>query len=125
MRRPQSTLQAITYLKDLIPELWDNSYPLPEIVAVHQLSKDTCLLPEEDSEILELCENDDYYDADSLEDKHTKQGGKEVRHGFGGCRLPLVLSHNTPNNSLALLWAYEDASFRGLFPRVPRHKEFI
>lgn len=120
-----STLQAITYLRNLIPELWDKSYPIPEIVAVHQLSKDSCLSSEKDSEILELCKNDSYYDAENLEDKHTKQGGKDVRHGFGDCRLPLVLSHNTPNNSLALLWAYEDASFRGLFPRVPRHKEFI
>jgi hypothetical protein len=120
-----ATSQAITYIRDLIPGLWNKEYPPPEIVAVHQLSKDTCLLLEKDSEILKLCKNNDYYDAESLEDKNTKKGGKDVIFGFGDCRLPLVLSHNTPNNSLALLWAYEDASFRGLFPRVPRHKEFI
>jgi hypothetical protein len=73
--------------------------------------------------LLALCDCDDYYDAEALEDRSTKIGGEDVRRGFGGCSLPLVLGHNTPNNSVALLWSYEDASFRGLFPRVPRHRE--
>jgi hypothetical protein len=37
--------------------------------------------------------------------------------------LPLVLHHNTPNNSICLLWSYEDTQVRGLFPRIKRHKE--
>src|SRR5947199_10188160 len=28
-----------------------------------------------------------------------------LRYGFAGGGLPLVLSHNTPNNSIGLLWA--------------------
>lgn len=83
-----------------------------------------CLIPDSyrvsDTEINDLCSKAEYYDADSLEDKHT---GNNVRMGYSDCALPLVLYHNCPNNSLSILWAYENATFQGLFPRVPRHKE--
>lgn len=46
-----------------------------------------------------------YYNT-SIETKHTIVGGVEhIGLGFAGCALPLVLEHNTPNNSVALLWA--------------------
>ncbi len=64
-----------------------------------------------------------YYD-DAINDEHLKKGDTEdVRHGFAACSLPLVIHHNTPNNSIALLWSYEDTKIRGIFPRVRRHKE--
>lgn len=71
-----------------------------------------------------------YYNPD-IETKHTAVGG--VTHlglGYGGCALPLVLEHNTPNNSVALLWAEtNDApkdgivthAMRPLFRRRQRH----
>ena len=71
-----------------------------------------------------------YYDPE-LETKHTNIGG--VIHlglGYGGCALPLVLEHNTPNNSVALLWAETKGSgqngaiarpMRPLFRRRQRH----
>ena len=52
-----------------------------------------------------------------------KGGTDDSKYGFAACGLPLVLHHNTPNNSIALLWSYEDAEYRGLFPRIQRHKE--
>ena len=61
-----------------------------------------------------------YYD-DDVEDDHTRKGGIDVKFGFGDCGLCVVLSHNTPNNSLPLLWAETDKT-RALFPRVSRHK---
>ena len=65
-----------------------------------------------------------YYDA-SIEDKHTGVGGGDVRLGFGGAALPLILEHNTPNNSVALLWADTDGAkgvpMRLLFRRRQRH----
>lgn len=65
-----------------------------------------------------------YYDA-SIESKHTEVGGEDVKLGFGGAALPLVLEHNTPNNSVALLWAETDgtkgAPMRPLFHRRQRH----
>ena len=64
-----------------------------------------------------------YYDK-RIEDKYMEVGcTKDLKFGFARCALPLVLHHNTPNNSIALLWSYEDENLdlRGLFPRVKRH----
>ena len=47
-----------------------------------------------------------------------------MRLGFADGRLPLVLSHNTPNNSIYLIWAEDGHKVLGLFPRVSRHKRF-
>jgi hypothetical protein len=64
-----------------------------------------------------------YYDH-SIHDVHLQKGGTaDARYGYADCGLPVVLHHNTPNNSLALLWSYEDRDVRGLFPRVQRHRE--
>jgi hypothetical protein len=71
-----------------------------------------------------------YYDP-KIETTHTAIGG--VTHlglGYGGCALPLVLEHNTPNNAVALLWAETDGgdhegtiapAMRPLFRRRQRH----
>lgn len=74
---------------------------------------------------------DRYYD-ESIETSHTNVGGhKKIHLGYGGCALPLVLEHNTPNNSVALLWAesegvtnadgYASHAMRPLFRRRQRH----
>ena len=53
-----------------------------------------------------------YYDP-VLRTKHTDIGGVEhLGLGYGGCALPVVLEHNTPNNSVALLWAETDGGMR-------------
>ena len=62
-----------------------------------------------------------YYD-DRNDDEHK---GSPVL-GFQDCALPLVLEHNTPNNSIALLWAdtsdrEKPPHRRALFPRYERH----
>jgi hypothetical protein len=67
---------------------------------------------------------DRHYDP-SIQTKHTDVGGDSVAHGFGHCALPLVLDHNTPNNSVALLWAESAGidchAMRPLFRRRQRH----
>ncbi|MDR3488418.1 MAG: hypothetical protein P4M05_26395 [Bradyrhizobium sp.] len=77
-----------------------------------------------DPELEHLVQTVSYYD-DKASDKHMAVGGTvDGRRGFANCALPLVLSHNTPNNSLYILWGPENYKFFGLFPRVSRHKEF-
>ena len=67
-----------------------------------------------------------YYDP-IIETKHTAIGGaNHLGLGYGGCALPVVLEHNTPNNSIALLWAETDGrgvnpAMRPLFRRRHRH----
>jgi hypothetical protein len=63
-----------------------------------------------------------YYDDEAMTDEH--KGRAPV--GYAGCELPLVLAHNTPNNSVSLLWAdssgdADGSGQRALFPRYERH----
>ena len=75
-------------------------------------------------QLMKILDKSAYID-NSVVDKHFLVGGKDTaERGFAGCSLPVVLSHNTPNNSLYILWGPESKSFVGLFPRVSRHREF-
>jgi hypothetical protein len=73
---------------------------------------------------------EDYYDP-SLENRHSAISGVEsMMFGYKECGLPLVFEHNTPNNSLPLLWAETSGdatknvhSMRALFRRRQRHSE--
>jgi hypothetical protein len=59
-------------------------------------------------------------------DVHMKKGNTpDAKYGYADCGLPVVLHHNAPNNSLAILWYYENCPMRGIFPRVQRHREMI
>ncbi|WP_137123436.1 phosphoribosyltransferase-like protein [Segeticoccus rhizosphaerae] len=85
----------------------------------------------EDRAFLDLA--DQYYDH-SIHTKHTEVGGtQDMKLGYGGCALPVILDHNTPNNSMPLLWAEtvgapEDGenppvpAMRPLFRRRQRHE---
>ena len=65
-----------------------------------------------------------YYDP-ILRTKHTDVGGvTNLSLGYGGCALPLVLEHNTPNNSVALLWAETDGGVRDGIPVSPMRPLF-
>jgi hypothetical protein len=75
-------------------------------------------------ELRSILTNPAYYD-ERASDKHILIGGTtSAQLGFANCALPVVLSHNTPNNSAYILWGPESYRFFGLFPRVSRHKEF-
>jgi hypothetical protein len=67
---------------------------------------------------------DKYYDP-SIETKSIKIGKTDAKFGFASCGLPLILEHNTPNNSISLLWAESTSSndhcMRPLFRRRQRH----
>ena len=63
----------------------------------------------------------DFFDR-STED--SDKGATPV--GYSECALPVVLSHNTPNNSVCLLWMDtserdDGTGLRALFPRYERH----
>ena len=68
-----------------------------------------------------VLKKDKYYDWPAiLTESYRKGKHDEPYWGFNECGLLLVLSHNTPNNTIPVIW--EDTSkFRGLFPRISRH----
>lgn len=84
------------------------------------------LQPPVDGPMLALC--DKYYDNELYLrlKKHCDEAGQsDMKRGYAQCALPLILEHNTPNNSIPLLWA-ETSGGHGrkmspLFRRRDRH----
>lgn len=116
-----ATDQAVRHLEESTRTLWDPFGVRWNIEVVQPLPEGLRLTPESCGDLARVI--DRYYD-DGIHDPHMQKGGTaDSKYGFAACGLPLVLHHNTPNNSVALLWSYEDRSVRGLFPRIRRHKE--
>ena len=120
-----ATRQAIDHI-----EYWaerftsENGYKPLHVRVLCPIEADVAINTHLDLGLLKTLENDKYCDLRAA-DKHFLVGGTtDPRWGFGGCRLPVVLAHNTPNNSIYILWGLELFSFFGLFPRVSRHREF-
>ena len=114
--------QSIEYLSAKIPAV-DFSRGTVDFRVVHKLSPTTRLDPATDAAILNLASNPAYFD-NTVDDENADVGGTSFQLGYADCRLPVVLSHNTPNNSIYLLWSEDTSSVPGLFPRVSRHRKF-
>ena len=75
-------------------------------------------------ELMKVLKKPQYFHQNLKEDKAYNVGNTANAFlGFDECALPVVLSHNTPNNSLPILWqdTDNDEEFKGLFPRISRH----
>lgn len=112
--------QAVTHINEFLKEI-PFSRGRIDLEIVHLLPLTTPLNDDKDADILAIARAPDYFDPEA-DDEHGAVGGKSKQLGYAECRLPLVLSHNTPNNSIFLLWGGENHKFRGLFPRVDRHR---
>jgi hypothetical protein len=118
-----ATLDAITNIKQGIED-WKKENNTEFTCTVD------CLLPidssikkriTDDPEIMSFISK--YFD-ETVVDAHYKEGKHDLPYlGFNECGLPLVLNHNSPNNSLAILWLPADKEYKGLFPRISRHRE--
>ncbi len=120
-----ATRQAIDHI-----EYWSERFtsekghkPL-QLRVLCPIESEISLKHEADAKIRSFLGKSIYYDERAF-DKHIAVGGTEdARLGFANCALPVVLSHNCPNNSIYLLWGAESYSPFGLFPRVSRYREF-
>jgi len=116
-----ATEQAVEHLTHLIKEYtaaaaaWNCP---PQVHAVQLLDHRHKIGESKEPEFCKLL--DKYYDS-AIEDEAKQVGGSSSKYGFAECALPLVLSHNTPNNSVSLLWA--PAPMKALFTRFERHAE--
>jgi hypothetical protein len=117
-----ATEEAIEMLQSEISK-WKLENSIPNQIKVYTIQlisssvKSKVLLH---TEFIKLAEK--YFDS-RVVNKHYKKGKHEKPYlGFNECALPLVLNHNTPNNSLPILWLPEDMNKKGLFPRITRHK---
>jgi len=112
--------QAIRHLKEHLSAFTFDKGTI-DLRVVHELPPETRLDDTSDGPFLGLAKDDRYFDS-SADDEHGEIGGTTTRLGYADCRLPVVLSHNTPNNSVFLLRGEYTHSFVGLFPRISRHK---
>ena len=120
-----ATRQAIDHI-----EYWserftsEQGYKPLQVRVLCPIESDVALTRNKDKKLQALLNNTSYYDNQAT-DKHILVGGTaDARLGFAECALPIVLSHNTPNNSIYLLWGPESYKPFGLFPRMSRHREF-
>ena len=116
-----ATEQAIDHLKKHSGELWGARNVPCSVQAIQHVPPVTRIERSGNNAFRDLIEN--YYDHSVFDHHFVKGGSSDAKYGYADCGLPVVLHHNTPNNSLALLWSYDDRAVRGLFPRVQRHKE--
>jgi hypothetical protein len=120
-----ATQAAADHLRGCSTKLWGAKGISSSVHVVQELPESIRTAPGGGQPIVALI--DKYYSSNDhaavFDASFQKGGTKDAKYGFAAGGLPLVLHHNTPNNSIALLWLYEEREFRGLFPRVQRHKE--
>jgi hypothetical protein len=94
---------------------------LPDAITLTEKSSDP---------FVRICQS--YYDpAIEGAGEHGAQSGHTDRmFGYGGCGLPVVLEHNTPNNSLSILHSRTNGDdgkhkMRPLFYRRERHSDLV
>jgi len=101
-------------------ERWFSDF---DVTWTHEFDVGFPLSKIDDAAFVDLTER--YYDESIVTNALRVGGTDHVRLGYGGCALPLILDHNTPNNSIALLWARSDGekgrAMRPLFYRRQRH----
>ena len=126
-----SSYQARDALKERLEEAqanWaDKEFGTVEATEGILLPDKARLNEQDDPEILGLCER--YYDHEIFTryERHCRESGQEnMKFGYADCALPVVLAHNTPNNSIPLLWAETDGKngahpMRPVFRRRDRH----
>lgn len=75
-----------------------------------------------DTTLVDIIKKEKYINKKNVGTKSYKVGhGEQEYFGYGDGALPLVLSHNTPNNSILVLWQDDDDNYPSLFPRINRH----
>ena len=117
-----ATPQALAHLQSSIasypnpPWNHDNAPEVISVMTIEDQARLVCNRPGDEYETDRLFDLllHKYYQK-SVEDEHKRN----VKHGYSQCGLPLILTHNTPNNSVYLLW--ESKKTKALFPRYERH----
>ena len=93
------------------------------VIVVHTIPDSVKYLENDNKEFTELIK-DKNFGWEGLPDRHMEMGDDTKPYlGFDACALPLILNHNTPNNSLPILHRNnKSVQFKGLFPRISRHQ---
>lgn len=113
-----ATAQALTNIESGA-EILRQKYGIElTVLCVQRIAPDISLNASQTEPMIALIKK--YYDPLAKE-KHPEWGG-DVPFGYKEGGLPLVIHHNTPNNSVFVLWAEDSDAVQPLFPRVSRHR---
>lgn len=118
-----ATDQALEHLNRHIAELEDVPWARCEVRCVQRLTGSVALRPAQHPELDAFLAH--YYSRE-LEDRESyRVGRKGICYGYGECGLPVVIHHNTPNNSLYVLWKAGNPQWplTPLFRRFERHRK--
>ena len=116
---------ATEHAKEYLQNLGSNLFtPIPfSVISTHTIPDSIKYRENDDAEFTDLIKNKDFGWRGLDTDDHMNTGdNKRPYLGYDSCALPLVLNHNTPNNSLPILHRNDYVTFKGLFPRVSRHQ---
>lgn len=118
-----STKYAITKIREDLKEFCDHEkvHINIEVVAVHEINETEIGVSASDTSIDNFLARRFEPIRDMVIDNSYRKGKCNMPHrGFNEGDLPLVLFHNSPNNSLPILW-FESEDHLALFPRTARH----
>lgn len=122
-----ATRDALTMISEAISSfITENNLAIPCVVdAVQIIEKEISEDVFKETDFIKLISKPEHFDKSILNSHYTKGKHDNPFLGFNECSLPIILNHNTPNNSLPILWFPEDSKNNcvGLFPRVTRHKD--
>lgn len=121
-----ATQKAVEYIRKQI-SIYKQENSINEIITIDAIQIIEPYICDPDGIVFNLFKED--YEMhinngeDTYVDKHFTKGDCQYPFlGFDKCSLPLILYHNTPNNSFPVLW-HSWMNGHALFPRVTRHKE--
>jgi hypothetical protein len=118
-----ATDQALDHLTRHIAELEDAPWARCEVRCVQRLAGSVAIRPGHSAELDAFLA---HYYSKGLEDRESyRVGGKNICYGYGECGLPVIIHHNTPNNSLYVLWKAGNPQWplTPLFRRFERHRK--
>lgn len=125
-----ATENSMNHIKELLGEFMQvHNNPKVDVDCVHQLGDDAKFTNHQEQEakdMLAIIEN--YVNEPALTDAYKESyhaGDTRYHLGYKQCALTVVLNHNTPNNSLPIIWQPECTEVGNrlypLFYRITRH----
>lgn len=117
-----ATTEAIDHINNLANEYLKTHECYVTVDAIQRVSK--VELTEVEESLLKDNYNENKKQFSGFVDTHFQKGKTDKPYlGFNECSLPLVIYHNTPNNSFPIIWYSWTDKDHALFPRTTRHKE--
>lgn len=128
-----ATKNALTYIKEMLVQYQQQYEGLKiEVDCIQKLdenAKFTNLQEQEAKDMLAIISKKCYIHEESLTDAYKKSyvddAEKRYHLGYKQCALTVVLNHNTPNNSLPIIWQPPKTDIKQplypLFYRITRH----